>query len=267
MAEDNQINQLIASNMLESAGHKVDVVSNGVEAVQAIETDAYDLVLMDIFMPEMDGINATRKIREIPGAVSKIPIIALTANAMAGERDKCLAAGMNEVVSKPFDIEHLVERMKHCIGDGNSTMAAVDETSARAEPANNNQDRALDRPAAVDDTTILDQAVLAKLSDAVGEEMMPDLVGQSVDDMRDNLARIVELGNAADLDALQREAHVLKSTSGGFGAVRLQRLGQALDFACKGDREHVARRLVKEIEAAAHEAFEALETKYVARST
>ena len=96
-------------------------MSNGAEAVEAVEAYPYDLILMDIFMPEMDGLTATRKIREMSGEVSKIPIIALTANAMAGDRDKYLAAGMNDYVSKPFETNQLFGTIKRCIGDGNVT--------------------------------------------------------------------------------------------------------------------------------------------------
>jgi len=107
LAEDNPVNQLIAVETLKSAGHDVDVVSNGVEALQAVTDQPYDIVLMDIFMPEMDGIAATKAIRNLTGAISEIPIIALTADAMEGEREKYLAAGMNDYVSKPFDESQL----------------------------------------------------------------------------------------------------------------------------------------------------------------
>ena len=115
VAEDNPINQLIAADTLETVGHHVDVVSNGVEALAAVAAYPYDLILMDIFMPEMDGLSATRKIREMPGKESGIPIIALTANAMTGEREKYLAAGMNDYVSKPFQTNQLFGTIKRCM--------------------------------------------------------------------------------------------------------------------------------------------------------
>jgi CheY-like chemotaxis protein len=115
VAEDNSVNQLIAADTLENAGHRVDVVSNGVEAVNAVEAYPYDLILMDIFMPEMDGLIATKKIREMAGDVSKIPIIALTADAMVGEREKYLSAGMNDYLSKPFETNQLFRTIKRCV--------------------------------------------------------------------------------------------------------------------------------------------------------
>lgn len=107
VAEDNIINQEIAAATVEHAGHYVDVVANGLEAIEAVRSFHYDLVLMDIHMPEMDGIAATSAIRDLNGDVSEIPIIALTADAMVGDREKYLAAGMNGYVSKPFDAQDL----------------------------------------------------------------------------------------------------------------------------------------------------------------
>lgn len=103
LAEDNQVNQLLASLMLQKKGHRVDAVSNGIEAVKAVQTIPYDLILMDVQMPEMGGLEATAKIRRLPGEVCHIPIIALTANAMKGDRESYLAAGMDDYVSKPID--------------------------------------------------------------------------------------------------------------------------------------------------------------------
>ncbi|MDR4517541.1 MAG: ATP-binding protein [Nitrosomonas sp.] len=102
IAEDNQINQMVAEGIMASIGHQVDVVSNGLEAVEAYQKKYYDLILMDIQMPEMDGLEATRRIREIENDTPGITIIALTANALASDRARCLESGMNDFLSKPF---------------------------------------------------------------------------------------------------------------------------------------------------------------------
>jgi CheY-like chemotaxis protein len=119
LAEDNQLNQKYTAALLEAAGHRVDAVANGTEAVDAVQKRPYDIVLMDIQMPEMDGLEATRVIRRLPGAVGSIPIIAVTANAMVGDRDICLAARMTDYVSKPFDLAKLNAAIKRCLA-GNS---------------------------------------------------------------------------------------------------------------------------------------------------
>jgi CheY-like chemotaxis protein len=104
VAEDNPTNQKLALKMLEKLGHQVDVVENGELAVKALESVAYDLVFMDMQMPEMDGIRATQIIRDVSSKVlnREIPIIAMTANALTGDREQCLEAGMNDYLSKPI---------------------------------------------------------------------------------------------------------------------------------------------------------------------
>jgi PAS domain S-box-containing protein len=106
LAEDNRVNQLVALKMLERLGFRADAVANGREAVAALEAAPYDLVLMDCQMPEVDGFEATRRIRALPGPRRDVPVVALTANAMRGDREECLSAGMNDYVAKPvvFDV-------------------------------------------------------------------------------------------------------------------------------------------------------------------
>jgi len=116
VVEDNQVNQLLATVLLGKAGHRIDVAGNGLEALAAIGSRPYDLVLMDVQMPEMDGIEATRRIRSMAGPVGRIPIIAMTANAMKGDRELLLAAGMNDYVSKPIDKGQLFAAIASCMG-------------------------------------------------------------------------------------------------------------------------------------------------------
>jgi PAS domain S-box-containing protein len=103
VAEDNAINQLLIKTMLEKDGHRVELANNGMEAVDSVMRSDFDLIMMDVNMPEMDGLTATHRIRSLPRPKSDIPIIALTANAMLGDRDKMIQAGMNDYVSKPID--------------------------------------------------------------------------------------------------------------------------------------------------------------------
>ena len=113
VAEDNPVNQMIAKAMLEKQGHEVDMVINGVQAVEAFQESSYQLILMDMHMPEMDGLEATRKIRELEGEQQKVVIVALTANALTSDREKCIAAGMNDYLSKPFNIAQLEALIAH----------------------------------------------------------------------------------------------------------------------------------------------------------
>ncbi len=135
VVEDNQVNQLLATVLLGKAGHRIDIAANGLEALDAVNSRPYDLILMDVQMPEMDGIEATKRIRAMAGAASAIPIIAMTANAMKGDRERLLAAGMNEYVSKPIDKGQLFLAIASCMGI--APPATIGDTTDAARAAAN----------------------------------------------------------------------------------------------------------------------------------
>jgi CheY-like chemotaxis protein len=121
LTEDNAVNQKLAIRLLEKMGYRADVAGNGIEAIQALERQRYDLVLMDVQMPEMDGLEATRRIVERWTDGERPWIVAMTAEAMQGDRERCLAAGMNDYVTKPIRVDELV--------------AAIQRTPRRPDPA------------------------------------------------------------------------------------------------------------------------------------
>jgi CheY-like chemotaxis protein len=108
LADDNPLNCRLAVLMLEKVGHAIDVVEDGAAAIEAVRAKDYDLVLMDVQMPEVDGLEATRRIRALPIAGAGVPVIAITANAMAGDDQRCLAAGMNDYITQPIDRARLL---------------------------------------------------------------------------------------------------------------------------------------------------------------
>jgi len=117
LVEDNPVNQKLAIAMLKRLGHRVDLACNGREAVEATERRGYDLVLMDCQMPEMDGFEATRRIREYEGEGEHQLVVAMTANAMVGDRERCLEAGMDDYVSKPVSLERIQGLLEQWFGD------------------------------------------------------------------------------------------------------------------------------------------------------
>jgi CheY-like chemotaxis protein len=114
LAEDNLVNQKLALRLLAKMGYRADVAADGLEAIQALERQPYDVILMDVQMPEMDGLEATRRICERWPVGVRPRIIAMTANAMQGDREICLAAGMDDYVSKPIRVNELIQVLECC---------------------------------------------------------------------------------------------------------------------------------------------------------
>ncbi len=135
LVEDNPVNQRVAQRNLEKLGLAVDIASNGREALDAFRPGRFDAILMDCQMPEMDGYEATRQIRRIEGAGARVPIIALTANALKGDRETCLAAGMDDHLAKPLE----PEKLRACLGrhlNPNAQAANVPERRSRKPRSN-----------------------------------------------------------------------------------------------------------------------------------
>lgn len=120
VVEDDKVNQLVVMGMLRQMAHRGDCVADGIEALEALTRGSYDVVLMDIRMPNMDGIEATQRIRHQTGPVARIPIVALTANATTEERLRCAEAGMNDFISKPFrraELETMLQKWRPSTSD------------------------------------------------------------------------------------------------------------------------------------------------------
>ncbi len=149
LAEDNDVNQIVASEIVRRAGYACDIVENGLKALEAIEKSSYDLILMDCHMPELDGLQATRLIRKREQARTisnqrPLPIIALTASAVAGDRERFLQAGMNEYISKPFDPMQLIGKIESLLGEISDVPADAENPLAK-EPASSSQAPPIDR--------------------------------------------------------------------------------------------------------------------------
>jgi signal transduction histidine kinase/CheY-like chemotaxis protein/HPt (histidine-containing phosphotransfer) domain-containing protein len=251
LAEDNKINQQFAVTLLRRAGHRVDVADNGRKAVEAVRRREYDVVLMDIQMPELDGMEATRQIRALPAPAGNAYIIAMTANAMAGVREEYLAAGMNDYISKPVDSAKLLELLARL---PRRISAAPGGTVPEGEEQAARQDQASVLPAvALDLRTLNDLKQYQPLPSVI------DLVAMFTADSSAVRARIAEHALSGDQAAIAREAHMLVSTAGIFGAMELSGRARTLEMASKdGADADTLRRLLNELDAALNAAHQGL---------
>jgi signal transduction histidine kinase/CheY-like chemotaxis protein len=232
LVDDNMVNRSVARIMLERDGYTVDMAEDGQAAVAACRTTAYDLVLMDVQMPVMDGVTATQVLRR-DLALRHLPILAMTANAMVGMREEYLAAGMDDYVSKPFDQQQFLDTVARWVASGADHAAVATADSGAALPAD---------PMAEDDASLgrLEPTVLAGLQAIVPAADFHVLVENFVEHGLARVHRIQALAEASDLAPLRAEAHDLISTAGNVGLVGLQALGRRMHDACAdGDLEAV----------------------------
>ena len=221
LAEDHKINQRLAILLLKSANHEVDLAENGEEAVAAVVKDDYDVVLMDVQMPILDGVQATKQIRALGPPKSTIPIIALTAHAMAGAREEYLAAGMDDYLSKPLEPDALFGALARL--PTNNASAARTTEIAELEPVK--------LPASAEKA--FDPIRIATLQRLLPEEELREFVRMFLASLNTVAARTEELIAAKAIDDLAQEAHALAGTAGNVGAVWIARCARELQHACK----------------------------------
>ncbi len=223
LAEDNPVNQSLAMAHLAKLGCRVTVANNGLEALVAAQRERFDLILMDCQMPEMDGYEATRQIRAGEPAGERIPIVAITANAMQGDREICLACGMDDFLPKPYKQSQLKALLQKWLPA--SPMPAAANGAARSVPV----------PPA--DPT-LDVAVLEDLSRQVGGDN-PDLIEELIRIYLDNAPQLIRDMDTAlaagEAKTLLRAAHTLKSSSASLGATRLSIMSKAIELAARNE--------------------------------
>jgi PAS domain S-box-containing protein len=242
LAEDNATNQKLALRLLERLGYRADVAGNGLETLEALERQAYDVVLMDVQMPEMDGLEATRRIRQkCPGDQGPY-IIAMTANAMQGDREECLSAGMDDYISKPIRVGELVKALSQCQPLEVEEMAI----SKEAETQKSGKSKAEEQTAA-----ILDSAALERLRDLSGGDakFISELIDTFLDSAPQLLANMRQALKKEDAAGLRLAAHSLKSNSADFGAMSLHSLCQELETLAKAGALTGAAELLAQIEA------------------
>ena len=228
LAEDNIVNQKVAVRQLQKLGYRADAVANGREALGALERAAYDLVLMDCHMPEMDGYEATAEIRRREGQTKHTMIVAMTASALQGDRERCIAVGMDDYISKPVKPEALAQVLQRVFAGSTDDKAASGVTKEVPPPVD-----------------------MARLHEAMGDELF-DILDIYLAQMSENLEKLtaaIEDGNAGELDSI---AHNCAGTSANCGMVavvqplrELERMGREGSLA---GAEALGRQVVSEFQ-------------------
>ncbi len=242
LAEDNPTNQRVALGLLRNLGISADAVDNGRAALAALERQDYDLVLMDIQMPRMDGLTATRAIRDPETKVRDhaVPIIAMTAHAMSGDRERCLAAGMNDYLTKPVSGQALAEVLRRWL-----PAAETEEAEVRRESVTPSS------------TEIFDPAdLLDRMMD--DRELACSVLHWFLDDAPKCLGHLREALNQGDVETLGRRAHSLNGLAANAGAPRLRDRAERLETAANEQELEKIAALLPRAEAAAQEACAAI---------
>ncbi|MDP8956890.1 MAG: response regulator [Actinomycetota bacterium] len=233
LTEDNAINQKVALKLLDKMGYRADVAANGLEAIEAVARQTYDLILMDVQMPEMDGLEATREIIARWGD-ARPRIVAMTADAMQGDREKCLEAGMDDYMTKPIRTPDLISAIRATEHRDGARGAGDDQPPSQGEgPA-------------------LDRDALNRLAESMGDDD-PSFVAELLDEFATEapvmiaaLNEAVASGNAGDA---HRIAHTLKSNAATFGATRLNDLARTVEAQAREGALEGAEALVGRIQA------------------
>lgn len=218
IAEDNLVNRKVLFNQVKKMGCDVEAVRNGVEAVAAFREEPFDLVLMDIEMPEKDGFEATREIRDLQNGDRRIPILAVSAHVLNGERDKCLAAGMDDYLSKPTRQDVLEETIRRWLRNSDPAEALSfrdEQTSTR------NGENPVSDPDSVAER-------LEELRDTCGYEVVAECIGLFEKDTAQTVGRLKRALKREDFSRIESEAHKLKGSTANMGALDLSRICQDL---------------------------------------
>lgn len=239
LVEDNEINVMVARTLLEAAGFAVDIAGDGIVAVEAAKTHEYDLILMDMQMPRMGGVEAARAIKALPQPYSTTPIVAMTANAMRQDREACSAAGMVDFIAKPINPDAFLAVVRRLCS---AELWLEDEEDEVIEPAQ----RALPE---------LDEEKLDALAKVLPPDRYNAMLLAYLSNTRMAFQRIESFAEDMDFAAVRREAHDLKSNSGTFGAMRVFTLAEQLERACQAEDDAEVPRLVQGLRTASQNAW------------
>lgn len=251
VAEDNETNQEVAVGMFQKLGCRVTLATNGIEAIEALAEKSFDVILMDCQMPVMDGYQATAAIRIMEnkeGRGKHVPIIALTANALEGDRERCFSTGMDDYISKPFNQEKILKIFARLFHGEKSFESGGESPSERGDVQQLSEESMKSREER--NTPIIDQSVLNSLRD-LQMEGKPDILKRVISAYLSSTTPLIvtlkEACSARDIEGTQNSAHTLKSSSANVGAIKLSELCKELEMNCRKNTLGNAEFLIAEI--------------------
>ncbi|MHC1740265.1 MAG: response regulator [Anaerolineaceae bacterium] len=235
LAEDNEINQKLALRLLQKVGYTVDVVDNGRQAVEAVQKKRYSLVLMDVQMPELDGYDATIQIRALPGPVSKVPIVAMTAHAMAGDREKSLQAGMNDYLTKPLNVDEVLATVNKYV------TASSLENQKDGLPQEPSKDKAGASP-------LYDiETALPRFGD--NKTTFYEFLGAFITHLKKSVYDLENAISIQDLQKVQFISHSIKGAASNFEITSIRLAAEEIENQAKEGNLEMASRLLENITA------------------
>jgi len=248
VAEDNQGSQMVTEVLLKNAGCEVRLVNDGLEAVQAASEETFDAILMDMSMPNMDGLEATRRIRAMKGKASSVPIIGITANAFTDDRERCVEAGMDDFIAKPINSNALLDRLVHWVSIDTAPPAA-EKQGETGEPV-------------INDSGLMDHRTLTGLAKETSGELLTEIIGIFISETAENLVALQKAGKDRKYESVIAEAHAIKSSAGTFGALPLREIAGRVELLARQGKHDESIALIDSVEETATETLHLYKTTY-----
>jgi len=252
VAEDSKGNQMVTEVLLKKAGCEVRLANDGAEAVQAASEEIFDVILMDMSMPNMDGIEATRRIRAMQGQAAKVPIIAMTANAFTEDRESCMDAGMNDFIAKPININSLLDHLVHWVSIDDK-LQSVEEGDESAKSS-------------FTEAELMDHDVLLGLEKETSSELITEIINIFVSETGERLATLREAGRKQEGETVIAEAHAIKSSAGTFGALLLQEVAGRVELLGRQGKLGESIALIESVEEISNKTLQLYVNQYLDKS-
>lgn len=251
IVEDSITNQMIASRMLAGFNQQYEVASDGLEAIQALKERPFDLVLMDLQMPEMNGYEATEAIRQMPELID-LPIVAMTANVMTSDKERCFSVGMNDFLPKPVQMAALEDLLYRWLGsdggdDTGETVAEQSQAQSLSDTGCENQ-TASQNPAvdpikdeskapAEDQPEILSLSAIHQMERDIGQDRCLQMIDIVIKELKKRSAALLQAFDQAEGESVRHESHTLKSTSASFGLLQLSELSRQIEYHYRSETD------------------------------